>query len=174
MEDIGLCWRLLLEGRTIAVVSGSTVWHLGGGTLPADSPWKLKLNYRNNLLLLENNLARSLALEAMEKGASPEKAACKGVRGAKRTLLLRRFLDIVSALVYLLGGKTAYFRSVLEAHKAFREKRKGIILEEILSYARSHEGYAAPLRAPRWIVPAALCKGDRIFDYIWKRYENRH
>lgn len=174
MEEIDLCWRLLLEGRKIAVVSGSTVWHLGGGTLPADSPWKLKLNYRNNLLLLENNLARSLALEAMAQGASPEKAARKGVRRAECTLLLRRLLDNVSALVYLLGGKTAYFRSVLEAHRAFREKRKGIILEEILSYARSHAGYAAPLRAPRWIVPAALCKGDRIFDYIRKRYENRH
>ncbi len=174
MEEIDLCWRLLLEGRKIAVVSDATVWHLGGGTLPADSPWKLRLNYRNNLLLLENNLAQSLALEAMEKGLPPEKAARKGCRGAKRTLLLRRLLDGLSALVYLFSGKPAYFRSVLEAHKAFRKIRKGIILEEIRSYARSHEGYAAPLRDPYWIVPVALCKGNRIFDYLRKRYENRH
>ena len=110
----------------------------------------------------------------MEKGLPPEKAARKGCRGAKRTLLLRRFLDGLSALVYLFSGKPAYFRSVLEAHKAFRKIRKGIILEEIRSYARSHEGYAAPLRDPYWIVPVALCKGNRIFDYLRKRYENRH
>ena len=54
MEEIDLCWRLQLEGKNIFVVPQSVVWHLGGGTLPNDSPWKLKLNYRNNLLMLQN------------------------------------------------------------------------------------------------------------------------
>ena len=62
MEEIDLCWRLQLNGYRIRIVPQSTVYHLGGGTLPQTSPWKLKLNYRNNLLMLENNLARTIAL----------------------------------------------------------------------------------------------------------------
>ena len=56
MEEIDLCWRLQLAGYRVTVVPESYVYHIGGGTLPNDSPAKLRFNYRNNLLLLENNL----------------------------------------------------------------------------------------------------------------------
>ena len=44
MEEIDLCWRMQLSGWRVCVVPQSVVWHLGGGTLPAESPWKLYLN----------------------------------------------------------------------------------------------------------------------------------
>lgn len=65
MEEIDLCWRAQLNGWKITVVPQSTVWHIGGGTLPQDSPWKLFLNFRNNLLMLDNNLARTCAIESL-------------------------------------------------------------------------------------------------------------
>ena len=51
MEEIDLCWRMQLEGYKVTVVPESVVYHVGGGTLPATSPFKLYLNYRNNLLI---------------------------------------------------------------------------------------------------------------------------
>ncbi len=62
MEEIDLCWRMQLHGYKVTVVPESVVYHVGGGTLPASSPFKLKLNYRNNLLMLEKNLAETFAL----------------------------------------------------------------------------------------------------------------
>ena len=41
MEEIDLCWRMQLEGWKVTVVPESTVYHLGGGTLPKNSPQKL-------------------------------------------------------------------------------------------------------------------------------------
>lgn len=56
MEEIDLCWRAQLVGYRIAVEPASVVYHLGGGTLPNDSPRKIYLNYRNNLWMLYKNL----------------------------------------------------------------------------------------------------------------------
>lgn len=103
MEEIDLCWRMQLSGWRVCVVPQSVVWHLGGGTLPAESPWKLYLNYRNNILLLENNLGRTI-----------------GRRPAALRILLRKGLDLCSALVYLICGKIEYSKAVLRAHRDAR------------------------------------------------------
>ncbi len=58
MEEIDLCWRWRRVGKALAFYSGSVVYHLGGGTLPKNSPRKIYLNYRNNLLMLYKNLDR--------------------------------------------------------------------------------------------------------------------
>ena len=52
MEEIDLCWRMQLAGYRVRVVPGSTVYHLGGGTLTTDSPTKVFYNHRNNLAML--------------------------------------------------------------------------------------------------------------------------
>ena len=51
MEEIDFCWRAQLAGFSVEVVPESRVWHLGGGSLPQNSPFKLKLNFRNSLLM---------------------------------------------------------------------------------------------------------------------------
>ena len=88
----------------------SLVYHVGGGTLPNNNPRKLFLNYRNNLLLLYKNLPDN------KLGA---------------ILFTRMILDGMSALMYLMQGKVAFFLSVPKAHFAyygmvtnFRAKRK--------------------------------------------------
>lgn len=63
MEEIDLCWRARLEGWKVNVVPRSVVYHVGGGTLPNNSPIKLYLNYRNNLLMMQRCLPRTIAIE---------------------------------------------------------------------------------------------------------------
>ena len=52
MEEIDLCWRLKNMGYGILYIPTSKVYHVGGGTLPNEHPFKLYLNFRNNLFLL--------------------------------------------------------------------------------------------------------------------------
>lgn len=100
MEEIDLCWRMQLAGWKVTVVPESTVFHLGGGTLPQTSPQKLYLNYRNNLLLLDNNLAPTI-----------------GRKRAKLRIFARKILDGCSAAVYLLSFRKDCFKAVWKAHR---------------------------------------------------------
>lgn len=100
MEEIDLCWRMQLEGWKVTVIPESMVYHLGGGTLPKNSPQKLYLNYRNNILLLDNNLARTI-----------------GRRRAALRIFCRKLLDGCSAMVYLLSFRMDFFRAVWRAHR---------------------------------------------------------
>ena len=85
MEEIDLCWRMQLRGWKVTMVPSSYVYHIGGGTLPNESPFKLRLNFRNNLLLLENNLPSTLHSRFR----------------TRLRILTRMCLDGLSALVYL-------------------------------------------------------------------------
>jgi len=58
MEEIDLCWRLKNKGYKIMVHPQSVVFHVGGGTLPKNSPTKTYLNFRNNFYLLYKNLPK--------------------------------------------------------------------------------------------------------------------
>ena len=160
MEEIDLCWRLQLEGWSICVVPQSVVYHLGGGTLSNDSPWKLKLNFRNNLLMLGNNLAKTYSL------SMDARRAC---RKASRTIFFRKCLDGCSAAVYLLTGKFAFFKAVMEAHREYKQLASGTEVADIESYSSSHKGIRAPELFPKWIVPLAMVKGNGIFAYIRKK-----
>lgn len=102
-------------GCSVAVVPESTVWHVGGGTLPNDSPFKLELNYRNNLLLLDNNLPSTV-----------------GRTRARLIICVRYILDLASAVVYLLGGHPERCKAVFKAHKAYRSLRAGRTLPSAL------------------------------------------
>ena len=168
MEEIDLCWRLQLEGRTVCVVPESVVYHVGGGTLPNDSPWKLKLNYRNNLLMLGNNLAKTYSL-SLSKNLPAGKAAAKACRKALWTIFIRKCLDGCSAAVYLLTGKFQYLKSVVEAHKEFNKLSRGTEVADIQEYLSGHQGIEAPSLFPKWIVPLSMVKGNGIFAYIRKK-----
>jgi hypothetical protein len=132
MEEIDLCWRMQLRGWTVNLVPASYVYHIGGGTLPNESPFKLRLNFRNNLLLLENNLPSTLQSRFRTR-----------IR-----IFLRMCLDGLSALVYLFTGRWEFFRSVLQAHKEYRRLRRP---GELLKDARHPDGLYNG-----WIVPIGL------------------
>ncbi|MCD8313677.1 MAG: glycosyltransferase family 2 protein, partial [Bacteroidales bacterium] len=183
-EEIDLCWRLQLEGYKVTVVPRSKVYHLGGGTLPNDSPWKLELNYRNNLLMLSNNLARTYALEYYNKykskhagkptgknAASAEKAARRGDRKARKTIFTRMVLDGFSAAAYLLSFRPKCFAAVCKAHRQYRQlKNDSGKLTDTYNYIVRTNGSATLAGIfPKWIVWQAFIRGRNIFDYLRKK-----
>ncbi len=99
MEEIDLCWRILLAGRLIYAVPTSAVYHLGGGSLPAGNPRKTYLNFRNNLLMLHKNLPDSTR------------------RGA---LFRRRLLDTIAWVRFIAGLDFGNANAILRAHRDFR------------------------------------------------------
>jgi GT2 family glycosyltransferase len=145
MEEIDLCWRLQLAGYRVTVVPESFVYHIGGGTLPNDSPDKLRFNYRNNLLMLENNLAKTFRAQ----GYSVEGALGK----ARRRILTRMLLDGVSALNYLVTKKWGSYKAVVKAHAEYWKLRRKPNPDEVASQQKEvtiHGWY------PKWMVPRAL------------------
>ncbi len=163
MEEIDLCWRMQLAGWKVTVVPQSTIYHVGGGTLPAESPFKLFLNYRNNLLMLDNNLAKTYALALYRKGMTAGKAASKGLRRARLTIFVRRDLDGFSAVVYMMSLKWKNVKAVMDAHREYLKLRKGSTVREIEEYLRNCGGKAEVkgiYRKP--IVVSALLKGDAV------------
>jgi len=98
MEEIDLCWRLKTKGFKIIFTPYSTVYHLGGGTLSYNNPFKMFLNFRNSLWLLHKNL--------------PSKKFI-------RILITRLLLDDAGALRWLITGNLKDFLSVVKAHYAY-------------------------------------------------------
>ena len=151
MEEIDWCWRAQLAGWRVTVVPQSCVWHLGGGTLAPSSPVKLRLNFRNNLLLLENNLPETI-----------------GAGRARRRIAARKILDCCAAVVYLLSGKRAYARAVRDAHREYRQLR----LQTPERPTHAPGSAPAGIRDLRVLLQAALRK-EKIFSYL-RRYEDHH
>ncbi len=167
MEEIDMCWRMQLEGWKVTVIPDSTVYHVGGGTLPATSPFKLFLNYRNNLLMLSNNLAKTYALGLYHKGIDAETSAAKGARKAALVILSRMLLDGLSAAVYLLTFKADCFISVYKAHKEYRRLRKKTSKDRIVRYLDIY-GKSGEVKGiyRKWIVLSSLIKGPKVFGSI--------
>lgn len=167
MEEIDLCWRMQLEGFKVTVVPQSLVYHVGGGTLPVTSPFKLFLNFRNNLLMLDNNLARTLALEEYRKGRPFKKAAKRGIRRAARRIRSRICMDIMSAAVYLLTFRFDCFKSVCKAHKEYRSRKTHPDADQITLYLQNYCNEAVVSGIYRkWIVFQSMLKGSYIFNSI--------
>jgi len=114
MEEIDFCWRAQLAGHQVWAVPQSHVFHVGGGTLPNNSPRKLFFNYRNNLLMLYKNLPVNEGWGAF------------GLKRGNRNLYIfaRMCVDGLTGLVYLLQFKWSFFTAVIKAHNAFRRMKK--------------------------------------------------
>ncbi len=97
MEEIDLCWRCQLAGYRVRIVPSSVVYHLGGGTLAAESPFKTMLNHRNNLAMLFK---------------------CAPTMQRVTAAILRPILDIAAALSYLSAGR---WRSAIAVGQAWIE-----------------------------------------------------
>lgn len=106
MEEIDFCWRAKSSGHTVRYCPRSVVYHVGGGTLPKSSPFKTRLNFRNNLCMLYKNLP---------------------VSKVQSVIGLRLVLDWVAALKFLAQGHWGEFKAVGDAHKEFRLLRPSLM-----------------------------------------------
>lgn len=102
MEEIDLCWRILLTGKRICVIPQSVVFHLGAATLTEANPQKTFLNFRNNLLMLYKNLPK---------------------KDGRPLLFKRRLLDTAAFFKFLLTGKIQNAFAVIRAHNDFRKQK---------------------------------------------------
>jgi len=98
MEEIDFCWRAKNQGYKIMFCPDSTIFHIGGGTLPKNNSRKTYLNIRNNITMLYKNL-------------EPERLV--------RVLAARILLDYVAALKFLVDGGFKDMAAVIRAHFYF-------------------------------------------------------
>jgi GT2 family glycosyltransferase len=144
MEEIDLCWRLLLCGYHLYYIPQSVVYHVGGGALPYDSPFKTYLNFRNNLFLLYKNLP-------------PGNMHMK--------LFLRKALDGVAAGFFILSGRFRAVREILRAHIDYY-KSSGTLKAKRELVERTVPGNPARLTLNKSIVFEFYIKGNKSFDKL--------
>lgn len=104
MEEIDLCWRLKARGYKIVYCRDSEVYHVGGGTLPMDSPRKTYFNFRNGLFMLFKNLPADKLYFV---------------------ITVRILLDYLTFIKFSLSGSFSKAVAILKAHvHFFKELRK--------------------------------------------------
>jgi GT2 family glycosyltransferase len=123
MEEIDLCWRLKNTGYKVMYCAESTVYHVGGGTLNTENPFKTYLNFRNNLLLLKKNLPFWRAFWVIG---------------------IRFFMDLLALIRFMMEGKRKDAWAVSRAHQAFvlslfkakgkRQKAKGLYNSQLTTH----------------------------------------
>ena len=104
MEEIDLCWRVKNLGYKVMYCGSSTIYHVGGGTLNVENPFKTYLNFRNNHFLIKKNMP---------------------VAKSSYLIPLRFCLDFLALIKFLLEGKLKNALAISKAHRhvisAFRE-----------------------------------------------------
>lgn len=103
MEEIDLCWRLKNNGLKVIYCPEAEVYHVGAGTLAANSPYKVFLNFRNNLMIMQKNLPFFEAVFAIS---------------------IRMCLDFVALLQFLIKGETKFATAVNKAHFQFIQRMR--------------------------------------------------
>jgi GT2 family glycosyltransferase len=98
MEEIDLCWRLKNLGYKIVYAPNAEVYHVGGGTLNANNPYKTYLNFRNNLIILQKNLPLS---------------------DAYSRIFVRICIDFIAWIRFMLQGKVEFATAINKAHWYF-------------------------------------------------------
>ena len=117
MEEIDFCWRVKNAGYKIKYIPQSEVFHVGGGSLPKENPFKTYLNFRNNLFMLHKNL--------------PENCY-------KQIIFKRRLLDGISWLNFMVHLDFKNAKEILHAHKDYRsaipdlEKKRELLSSKII------------------------------------------
>lgn len=117
MEEIDLCWRIKKMGFSFYVNPSSTIYHVGGGTLPYKSSRKTYLNFRNSLFMIVKN----------HEGLLLPK------------LLNRMCLDGIAGIRFLGLLQFNQFSAVFNAHMALYQRLPTLLQQrkEIHSTAKS-------------------------------------
>lgn len=138
MEEIDFCWRCKNQGYAIKYIPESTVYHVGGGTLPKNNPFKTYLNFRNNLSLLFKN-------------QSPQ--------SFQKIYRIRIMLDLIASLKFLLSGQLRDVAAVFRAHRDFRKDKPKHAAKKLPVKERNNHGIYQ-----RSIVKDYYLKGKKTFN----------
>jgi GT2 family glycosyltransferase len=146
MEEIDLCWRFHRSGYRVFFTHESVVYHVGGGALPYNSPFKSYLNFRNNLFLLYKNL--------------PDNKL-------KTILIARKILDGIAALNFLVRGKILIFKSIWNAHMDFYKNKKNLRLKREEAEKTGIYNFNAPITG-KSIIFEFYIKRNKTFNSLNK------
>jgi len=144
MEEIDLCWRMQNMGYRIFYCHTSTVFHIGGATLPKKNHRKTFLNFRNNFILLYKNLPPS---------------------GLFRILAARILLDWISVFFFLVKAEFSECYAVIRAHLSIMAypasiNRKRKETKKVIRH------YKTELLFPKSIVYQFYIRGIRTFSKL--------
>ncbi len=142
MEEIDFCWRIKQLGYRVVCLPRSVVYHVGGGTLPQQTPFKLYLNYRNSLYMLYKNL--------------PDK---------KRVpiLTMRFLIDSLSSVIYCLQGKFSF--ALWKAYFHFWKHKKQLRPKRL----QGHNRQVPDIYNGSIVAGFYLSKNNRLFSNIESR-----
>jgi hypothetical protein len=138
-EEIDLCWRIQNLGYQIYYQPKSTVYHVGGGSLPQGNPRKTFLNFRNNLIMLTKNLPAS---EVFYKVFL--RFCLDGLAGAYSVVKNKNFKD---------------YKAILKAHLDFLNQLNTTLQKRKTIAHKSSEGLF-----PKSIIWNFFVKGKRKFS----------
>jgi len=127
MEEIDFCWRIHRAGLKVMYCPASTVFHVGGGTLPKNNPRKTYLNFRNNLMMIYRNADH---------------------RKLSSILMFRTVFDLVAAFIFLFTNGWNDCNAVLRAHLHFHRDKKKLLQKNPLP----SPGHASRLIFPKSIL----------------------
>jgi GT2 family glycosyltransferase len=169
-EEIDLCWRMKNAGYSAQYCHESTVYHVGGSSLPYGNPRKTYLNYRNNLIMMFKNYYSTFSAFI---------------------IFYRMVLDGVSAVKLFLTGHFKDVWAILMAHvylylnfKTIMQQRRETkkLVSEILTSAASISGGVAGARhkvlsdqgqtsktAKEFSQLKGVYKNSIVFDYFFRR-----
>ncbi|MFH5832449.1 glycosyltransferase family 2 protein [Halalkalibaculum sp. DA3122] len=146
MEEIDLCWQLWNRGYTVRYCPESTVYHLGGGSMPMGSPRKIYYNYRNNLTMLWKNCS---------------------TRTLPWRFSVRYALDILAALRSLLTGEWREVIAIVRAHLHFWKLFPQVLRKrKRLQEARTNHEDPPPLLEVNLVWQYFLKKKRRFFELL--------
>lgn len=135
MEEIDLCWRMLLAGYRVRSVPQSVVWHEGGASLREGSPLKVYYNHRNALLTLLRNRSAAPLVALLPLRLALEAAAMLyyftgGKEGVARAAqVARAFIDVLRRLPETLRQRRAIQRTrTVSDRELFRDAPLSIFL----------------------------------------------
>ncbi|MCA6419410.1 MAG: glycosyltransferase family 2 protein, partial [Cytophagales bacterium] len=144
MEEIDFCWRLKRAGYQIYFEGGSTVYHVGGGTLSSASPKKTYLNFRNGMSLIFKHLPPSQLIWKLP---------------------LRVLLDWAAAVKFLLQPSPKDFLAVLKAQFDFF-KNIQIEIRKRRGLARKLNNFNVTQIYPKWLVVDYFLLGKIRFNEL--------
>jgi len=146
MEEIDLCWRLKKMNYKFMVCPKSTVLHIGGGTLPYNSPRKVYLNFRNSIMMIVKNH--------------------DGILLPK--IIARLCIDGIAASRFLLIGEFKQFTAVFNAHLYMYKNLSTLLKKRKAVKAMSTEFNASGLYNGN-ILSAYFFKGVKEFSKLNQR-----
>ncbi len=144
MEEIDLCWRFHKAGYRVSYFPDSVVYHVGGGSLPYDSPYKTYLNFRNSLFMLYKNL--------------PDNSL-------HRILFIKKILDGLASVIFLIKGKPASAKSVINAHIDYYKSLNILKVKRKFVKTLETDHFSEPI-LNKSIVFEFYVKGNKTYDSL--------